>query len=810
MSTTKINFTDINIKDFIKYIVKFDNVDDILDTFHSSKKKLVINQVSDIINKFKLYKTSKNINEYINKKAFTNLEARKEKNLNKHFVKFKNKIIKNKTNIYEKYSLYKQNRKKINMKFIDNTFTFDKNAKVAIIIPYRNREEHLKEFAKHFTNENFDVYVIEQFDTQKFNRGLLLNAGFNIASKKKKYDYYIFHDVDTYPDKDLLAQYYYKGTKIIHYASPYLNSIGSKYNFPDLFGGVIGMNKDTFLTINGFPNNFYGWGGEDDALYNHVALSNFDVYRPNKGSYILADHAEPTNEEVNKNKMINILKDLKNWTNYGYKDIENLYILENNFKYPESTNKVNIEVYQLKIAIVHLNYPEYYSLLEPLLSWDEVNEKIIRKYNNITKFNKKDNKINQKKEIEEIINKKIDSEYKSGLDKTDLEKTLKLIFETYREILYFRIRNNKIELSYYLNNRNYKNAWNKYIKFPNQLTPSTFLDKRRNELKYNFEPLLPEDKWVANNCIVKIEGTAEEGNPISYIKEIYEMISNTIKYFKNVPDCDLLINRKDFQYLHSDPSKYAHTYIYPNNISIPDDLLPNKYWIVCSQNSTNENKDVPIPNADEWKDIHKSMDKIEWSKKNEMVLFRGSSTGCGLDENSNPRIRLSEISYLLNKPFYNIGLSKFVKKIRIDNFTYSYIDTLKYKHLIKDFITPDDQLKAKYILNIEGNAAAYRLAGLFNMNSVVIQAESKYYNWFEPLLEDNKDYIILKKKIFMDENDNIEKSKKKVDDFFISLKDENMKKIALNGTKFYEKYLNEKSIYEYYFALMKKINSFQK
>jgi hypothetical protein len=57
MSTTKINFTDINIKDFIKYIVKFDNVNDILDTFHSSKKKLVINQVSDIVNKFKLYKT---------------------------------------------------------------------------------------------------------------------------------------------------------------------------------------------------------------------------------------------------------------------------------------------------------------------------------------------------------------------------------------------------------------------------------------------------------------------------------------------------------------------------------------------------------------------------------------------------------------------------------------------------------------------------------------------------------------------------------------------------------------------------------
>ncbi len=734
------------------------------------------------------------------------------------------KKIESNQSIYIKYNLYKKQRKKIQFKYIDNSFFFDKSAKIAIIVPYRNREEHLKEFYKHFQNETFDVYVIEQCDSQKFNRGLLLNAGFDIASKKKDYDYYIFHDVDSLPDSTLLKNYYYKGNKIIHYASPYL---GYKYTFSDFFGGIIGMNKETFEKINGFPNNFFGWGGEDDALYNHIALSNYkEVYRPQIGSYLLLDHDKPTKDEINKHKMYNILKDLKYWNIYGYKDIPHLYILQDHFPYKSthmnkskskstsrSKNKLNIEVYQLKIAIVHKEYVDNFSLLEPLVTWNEIEDKIISTYDQdkIKKYVINKN-IQIKPEIEKIVNDKIEKEYEAGLEKSDLEKTLKFIFETYKEILYFRIRNHKIILGYHIHNIDFQNNWTQYIKFPNGMSPKDFLNQKRKDIKSFYEPLLPKNKWTANNCIINMEGDVENGNPISYIKEIYIMITNTIKYFKNVPDCDLLINRKDFQYLHSNPLKYAYTYIYPENMNIHNSLLPKKYWIVASQNSSISNKDVPIPNADEWKDIHKNVHKIDWKDKNNQLLFRGSSTGCGLNENNNPRIRLSQISYLLNDSFYNIGLSKFVKKIRVNDFTFSYIQIPKYKHLLKNFITPEEQMKAKYILNIEGNAAAYRYAGLFNMNSVIIQAESKYYTWFEPLLIDGTHYLLLKKDIYMNEKDSIDESAKKTKEFFdtIQKKNSTMKKIAENSTQFYNTYLNESTIYEYYFCLMKKVNSFCK
>lgn len=44
----------------------------------------------------------------------------------------------------------------------------------------------------------FHIFIIEQStDGRKFNRGKLLNAGFDIA--RNDYDVFIFHDVDLLP-----------------------------------------------------------------------------------------------------------------------------------------------------------------------------------------------------------------------------------------------------------------------------------------------------------------------------------------------------------------------------------------------------------------------------------------------------------------------------------------------------------------------------------------------------------------------------------------------------------------------------------
>ena len=178
------------------------------------------------------------------------------------------------------YNKYKKNRKSMDFFELPQIDESKKHPLIAIIIPFRNRLEHLRMFVKHFNKLKFkpDFYIIDQNNADKFNRGLLLNLGYIIA-KRKHYDRYIFHDIDSYPDDDLFELYHKYIDMNIHYASPYLGYKYTNYNF---LGGVIGLKGPDFERINGFPNTFFGWGGEDDALYNRIVKNNIKITGPCK------------------------------------------------------------------------------------------------------------------------------------------------------------------------------------------------------------------------------------------------------------------------------------------------------------------------------------------------------------------------------------------------------------------------------------------------------------------------------------------------------------------------------------------------
>ena len=83
----------------------------------------------------------------------------------------------------------------------EESINFD--AKIALIIPFRNRDSELQEFLDHIhhfmkaQNASYWIYVIEQVDELPFNRGKLLNVGFKEANPDV--DCFIFHDIDLLP-----------------------------------------------------------------------------------------------------------------------------------------------------------------------------------------------------------------------------------------------------------------------------------------------------------------------------------------------------------------------------------------------------------------------------------------------------------------------------------------------------------------------------------------------------------------------------------------------------------------------------------
>jgi hypothetical protein len=139
--------------------------------------------------------------------------------------------------------------------------------KVAIIVPFRDltvektRMKQLRRFVPQMVNflrssrVAFHVYIIEQSnDRRKFNRGKLLNIGFDIAMKEGC-TIFIFHDVDLLPSAELLD--YYTQQPTVH--PIHIARVWDRYNAnPSYFGGVVSFSKEMFVSINGFPNNFWG------------------------------------------------------------------------------------------------------------------------------------------------------------------------------------------------------------------------------------------------------------------------------------------------------------------------------------------------------------------------------------------------------------------------------------------------------------------------------------------------------------------------------------------------------------------------
>lgn len=141
--------------------------------------------------------------------------------------------------------------------------------KLGICIPYRNREEHLERLvphlSKHLTEQGIEhkFYVAHQVDDKLFNRGAMKN----IAAKhafEDGCDYIAWHDVDMLTEVD--GDYSYPETTPVHIATKL-----SKYNYglgyDQYFGGVVLFTKEQVEKTNGYSNDYWDWGQEDDDLF---------------------------------------------------------------------------------------------------------------------------------------------------------------------------------------------------------------------------------------------------------------------------------------------------------------------------------------------------------------------------------------------------------------------------------------------------------------------------------------------------------------------------------------------------------------
>lgn len=142
---------------------------------------------------------------------------------------------------------------------------------MTIIVPYRNRPDHLEAFTKVMSAH--DVYVIEQADDKPFNRGKLINIGFLEIQPQ----YFVAHDVDMIPIK-----VDYSETKGVTQLAK------SDIQLVDYLGGVTMFSAEIFRNVGGYHNDYWHRAEDNCMMFN---LKRFGIPVLNRfGTFINLPH----------------------------------------------------------------------------------------------------------------------------------------------------------------------------------------------------------------------------------------------------------------------------------------------------------------------------------------------------------------------------------------------------------------------------------------------------------------------------------------------------------------------------------------
>ena len=216
------------------------------------------------------------------------------------------------------------------------------NSKIAVMIPFRDRYEHLRIVLHHLhpllqkQQLDYTIFVIEDASNNRnlFNRGALFNAGFLEANKIDRFNCFVLHDVDLIPEDDRIL--YSCPMKQPRHLSAAVSTMGYKLPYIQIFGGVSAITTEHFQLVNGFSNAYRSWGGEDDDMYKRLMARGLTIsrYPLSIARYTMLSHPKASDEGTRNVRLLRTShvrqsKDGLNSIRYSVLGIElhNLYTL---------------------------------------------------------------------------------------------------------------------------------------------------------------------------------------------------------------------------------------------------------------------------------------------------------------------------------------------------------------------------------------------------------------------------------------------------------------------------------------------------
>jgi len=148
-------------------------------------------------------------------------------------------------------------------------------------------------FAK--IGHEYKIVICEQNDDRKFNRGALLNIAFLLSEKlfphEKKY---IHMNADYRFNMERPFPY-----EIVELKSGFMELFTLPY---PILGSACVFDPESYKVVNGFPNDLWGWGGDDWAIYNRIKQKHVPIFKPaniHNSGFIQEIHSQIKNDESN-------------------------------------------------------------------------------------------------------------------------------------------------------------------------------------------------------------------------------------------------------------------------------------------------------------------------------------------------------------------------------------------------------------------------------------------------------------------------------------------------------------------------------
>lgn len=381
------------------------------------------------------------------------------------------------------------------------------------------------------------------------------------------------------------------------------------------------------------------------------------------------------------------------------------------------------------------------------------------------------------------------------------KNTFEYMFFKFKKGVYIKIKNNKLELFQPFSNANFSNEWSSNIRFTYDVFKQISTLDGREFRKHRINKFVKN--WFANNHLVRYEFPVNETDTnLDVLKDMFIELCK----LRRVPDMEFFLNKRDYPILTKDETE-PYESIWNGTQTKLVSHLRDKYVPILSMCISSRFADVLIPTYEDWSRVerkngkffistckrsYKDISHLSWEKKKNIAVFRGSNTGPGVTIDTNTRLKLCAMSSELEKQGIEIldaGITvwntrprkeKGDSELKVINF-----DDLPFE--LKEPLTPTQQSEYKYIVNVDGHVAAYRLSLELGMNCVILKVDSEWKIWYSHLLKPYVHYIPIKN----DLSDLVEKI------HWCQQNDKKCKNIAKNAFDFYQKYLCKDSILDY-------------